>query len=137
MKAEKVMGFCLTRAPQRVSAETRVFIAAQPRVRRLSLTPPLRIQQPPARQEQIRQRCGDLQSVQVLCQTSVTHFLEAEDPLDHPKHVLDLGTDAGLATVGGFDRLINAFAPPVTLVGKVLRSGRRMVCWRSSPTASR
>src|ERR1017187_1654990 len=124
MKAEMAAGIWSTRAPEQVSAAARAVIAAQAHVRRLSPAPSLRIQQSPARQEQIRQRCGDLQSVQVLCQTSVTHFLEAEDPLDHPKHVLDLGTDAGLATVGGFDRLINAFAPSVTLVGKVLCSGR-------------
>src|ERR1019366_5792944 len=103
---------------------TCIFLAAQPRVRQLSPTPSLCIEQSPARQEQIRQRCGDFQSVQVLRQASVTYFLKAEDSLDYPKHMLDLGSDTGFATVGRLDRLINAFSPPVTLVGKVLRSGR-------------
>jgi hypothetical protein len=65
------------------------------------------MEQSPARQEQIRQRCGDFKPVQVLRQASITHLLKTEDPLDHPKHVLDLGAHAGLATVGGFDRLID------------------------------
>ena len=104
------MGFRLTREPTRVSAATRVFFAAQPRVRRLSTTLSLRIQQSPTRQEQIRQRGGDLQSVQVLRQTSVTHLLKAEDPLDYSKHVLDFGAHSGLAAVGRLDPSSTLFA---------------------------
>ena len=118
------VGFRSRSAQWRVSAETSSLCASQSRVRQLSPTPSLRIEQPPARQEQIRQRCGDFQSVQVLRQASVTHLLKAEDPLDHPKDVLDLGAHAGFATVGRLDRLVDAFAPPVTLVGKVLRPRR-------------
>src|SRR5882757_9251259 len=124
MKAKMALGFRSDRAAACVSAETLLPAASKTRVRRLSPTRSLRIQQSPARQEQIRQRCGDLQSVQVLHQASVTHLLKAEDPFDHPKHVLDLGAHAGLAPVGGLDRLINAFAPPISLVGKVLRPRR-------------
>ena len=111
-------------APARVSAETALRAASKTRVRRLSPTRWLRIQQPPARQEQVGQCVGNLQPMQVLRQASVAHFLKAEDPLDHPEHVLDLGAHAGLATVGGLDRLVDALAPSKTLIGEVLRSGR-------------
>ena len=107
--------------------------ASKTRFRRFSPTRWLRIQQPPARQEQFGQRGGYLQPVQVLRQASVAHLLEAEDPLDHPKHVLNLGADAGLATVGGLDRLIDAFAPSKTLIGEVLRSSRSVS--RDTPEA--
>src|SRR5271163_492008 len=116
MKTEMAMGFRSWSAQSRVSAETSSLLASQCRVRRLAPTRSLRIEQSSAYQEQIRERCSDLKPVQVLRQASVTHFLKAEDPLDHPEHVLDLRAHAGLATVGGPDRLINAFAPPVTLV---------------------
>jgi hypothetical protein len=65
-------------------------------IRRFSPTRSLRIEQSPPYQEQIRQRCGELQSMQVLLETSVTHLLKAEDPLNHPKHVLDLNAKLDL-----------------------------------------
>src|SRR5882672_7294360 len=101
-------------APPRVSAEISGVAASKTLILRLSPTPSLRIEQSPARQKQIRERRADLQSMQVFRQASVTHLLKAEDPLDHPKDVLDLGANAGLATVGRLDRLINAFAPPIS-----------------------
>ena len=64
------LGFRSDRAPARVSAETFLPAASKIRVRRLLQTRSLRIHQSPARQEQIRQRCGDLQSVLVLRQAS-------------------------------------------------------------------
>lgn len=121
MKAKMALGFRSDRAPARISAQTFLPATSKTRIWRPSPPHSLRIRQSPARQEQIRQRCGDLQSVQVLRQASVTNLLKAEDPFDHPKHVLDLGSHAELAAVGGLDRRINAFAPSVSLVGKVLR----------------
>ena len=115
------MGFRFNLASARVSAEIFSAAASETRVRRLSPARSLRTEQSHSYQEQILERCGHLQSVQVLRQASVTHFLKAEDLLDHPKHVLDFGTHTGLATVGCFDRLINAFTPAVALVGEVLR----------------
>src|SRR5580704_16997708 len=116
MKTEMTMGFRSWSAQSHVSAETLPLFASQPRVWRLSPTPSLPIEQSPSYQEQIRERCGGLQPVQVLRQTPVTDFLKAEDPLDDPKHVLYLGAYAGLATVGCLDRLVNAFSPAVALV---------------------
>ena len=124
LKKGKAMGFRPRSAQRHVSAETSSLCASQSPFRRLSPTPSLRIEQSPSYQEQIRERRGDLKPVQVLRQASVTHLLKAEDSLDYPKHVLDLGSDARLAPVGSLDRLVDAFAPPVTLVGKVLRPRR-------------
>src|SRR5579862_1945733 len=121
LKAAIAMGFRSWSAQGRVSGETSSLCASQARIRQLSPTRPLRIEQSSSYQKQIRERCGDLKPVQVLRQASITHLLKTEDPLDHPKDVLDLGAHAGLTTVGGPDRLINALAPPVTLVGEVLR----------------
>jgi len=118
------MGFRSRPAPPHVFAEIFSVAASKIRIRRLSPTRSLCIEQSPPYQEQIRQRCGDLQSMQVLRQASVIHLLKAKDPLDHPKHVLDFGAHTGLAAVGRLDRLINALAPAVALVGEVLRSRR-------------
>src|SRR5580658_1454603 len=105
LKADKAMGLGSRLAQRHVSAETSSLFAPQSRFRRLSPTPSLRIEQSPSYQEQIRERRGDLKPVQVLRQTSVTHLLKAEDSLDYPEHVLDLGSDARLAPVGSLDRL--------------------------------
>jgi hypothetical protein len=136
MKAEKAIGFFLTKTPRCVSAATRVVFSAKPIFSRLSPTRSLRIEQSPARQEQIRERRADLQSVQVLRQASITDLLKADDPLDHPKDVFDLGTHAGLAAVARLDRLVNAFSPPIALVGKVVRSGCAGVNMPSNGTIS-
>src|SRR3974390_1669321 len=104
MKTGISPGFRSRPALLRVSAG--IFDSAASKIRILlpSPTPSLRIEQSPARQEQIRQPRAHLQSVQVLRQASVTHLLKAEDPLDDPKHMLDLGAHPGLAPVGRLDR---------------------------------
>lgn len=124
MKAKLASGYPLKRAVARVCAETRLPTSRKTRVWRFSPTLSLYIEQSPSHQVQIGKRCGDLKSVQVFCQASVTHFLNAEDPLDDPKHVLDLGLYAGLASVGRFDRLVDTLSPPAALVGEVLRLRR-------------
>lgn len=48
---------------------------------------------------EVGQRSGHLQPVQVLRQTAIADLAEAEDVLDHPEHVLDLGAHAGLVAV--------------------------------------
>src|ERR1019366_1666281 len=88
-------------------------------LRQLSSTRILRIEQSPSDHEEIRQCGRNLEPMQVLRQTSVAHLLEAEDSLDDAKNMLDLGTHSRLGAVGRFDRLVNAFAPPIALVGEV------------------
>ena len=117
-------GFPFKRAVARVCAEMRLPTSRKARVRRFSPTLSLYIEQSPSHQKQMCKRCGHLKSVQVFCQASVTHFLKAEDSLDDPKHVLDLGPYAGLTSVGRFDRLVYTLSPPVALVGEVLRLRR-------------
>src|SRR5271156_3273550 len=103
MKAQMEIQFRPRLALAHLSAETFLFASSHIWMRHLSPALALCMQQSPSHQEQIRQRCGDLQSMQVLRQASVTHFLKAEDPLDHSKHVLDRGSHAGFAAVGRLD----------------------------------
>ena len=114
------MGFRFGSAQSRVSTEIVSSVASKPRFRWISPTCVLCIEQSPTYQEQIRERRSSLEPVQVLRQAPVTHFLKAEDPLDDPEHVLNFGAHTGLATVGRLDRLINALAPAIALVGEVL-----------------
>src|SRR5712692_2193871 len=57
-------------------------------------------QQRSSHHEQIGQRQGYPHPVAVLAQSSVAHLGEAEDALDHPNGVLDLGPDPGFGPVG-------------------------------------
>src|SRR5437879_13225193 len=61
------------------------FFASDRRTSHPSATLFLRIQQSSPHHEQIRQRGTGFESVQVLRESAVTHLLEAEDPLDHPR----------------------------------------------------
>src|SRR5450759_1177945 len=124
MKTEIAMGFRFRSAQLCLSAAIFGSTTSKSRFRWISPTRSLCIEQSPSYQEQIRQRRGSLEPVQVLRQTPVAHFLKPEDPLDDPKHVLNLGAHAGLATVARLDRLVNVFAPAVALVGEVLRPRR-------------
>src|SRR5450759_3196149 len=124
MKTEMAMGFRFRSAQSRLCEVIVSSAASKSRFRWISPTRCLCIEQSPSHQEQIRERRGRLEPVQVLRQAPVTHFLKAEDPLDDPEHVLNLGAYAGLTTVGGLDRLVNAFSPSVALVSEVLRMRR-------------
>jgi hypothetical protein len=106
MKARMEIQFRPVLALAHVSAETCLYASSHTWMRHLF--PPLALRM---QQSLIRQRCSDLRSTQVLCQASVTHFVKAEDALDHSKHLFDFGSHAGFAAVGRIDRLINAFAP--------------------------
>src|SRR5450755_4087293 len=117
MKTEMAMGFRFRPAQSRVSAAIFSSAASKSRFRWISPTRFLCIEQSPSYQEQILERRGGLEPVQVLRQAPVTHFLKAED-------VLNFGAHTGLATVGRLDRLINALAPAIALVGEVLRPRR-------------
>src|SRR5271167_534721 len=100
MKTEMAKGLRFRPALSRGLAGIFSSAASNSRFRWISPTRSLCIEQSPSHQEQIRQRRGGLEPVQVLRQTPVTHFLKAEYPLDDPKDVLNLGAHAGLATVG-------------------------------------
>ena len=104
MKVQLEIQFRPVLALAHVSAETFLYASSHIRMRHFPSTLALRTQQSPSRHEQFRQRGCDLQSMQVLRQASVAHFLKAEDPLDHSKHVLDLGSHAGFAAVGRLQR---------------------------------
>src|ERR1035438_5975082 len=124
MKTAMAMAFRFESAQSRFCGVVFSSAASKTRFRWISPTRSLGIEQPPSHKEKIRERCGRLEPVQVLRQASITHFLKAEDPLDDPEHVLNLGPDAGLATVGGLDRLVDAFSPPAAVVSEVLRIRR-------------
>src|SRR6266545_3633298 len=64
-------------------------------------TLPLSSQQVTSDQVKIGQRGGHEQAMRVLGQATVTHFGKAEDALDNPDRVLDLGTDPRLGAVLG------------------------------------
>jgi hypothetical protein len=78
MKAQMEIQFLPGLALAHVSAETLLYASSHIRMRHLSPTLVQRTQQSPSHQEQLRQRGGDLQSMQVLRQASVTHFLKAK-----------------------------------------------------------
>src|SRR5450432_260323 len=133
MKTAMATGFRFRSARSRVSAAILTVVASKTRLRRILPTRSLCIEQSPPHQEQIRERSGRLEPVQVLRQAPVTHFLKAEDPLDDPEHMFNLGAYAGLATVRGLDRLIDTLSPPVALVGEVLSMRRASADRRSLP----
>ena len=60
------------------------------RIRQLSQTRVLRMEQPASDDEEVGERRSDFEPMQILRDTAVTNLLKAEDPLDHPDGVLDL-----------------------------------------------
>src|SRR6185437_9577575 len=86
---------------------------------RLAQTPLLRCQQPSPDGEQVRQRRGHLQAMQVLRQAAVAHLLKAEYAFDHSDAVLDLRAHSGLVAVLHLHRLIDPLTPPVAPVGAI------------------
>ena len=76
--------------------------------------------------EQICQSAGGEQAVGVLHQPLASHLREAEDALDDPDGMLDLGAHAGFGSVLRPLRLIDHPLVAVTPVGEVL-CGRGML----------
>ena len=85
----------------------------------VSPTLALQGQQTAADHEEVRQRGGGLEAVQVLRQSPVADLLEAEDPLDHPDRVFDLRANTRLVANLGFDALVDPLAATVSAVGAV------------------
>jgi hypothetical protein len=74
----------------------------------------LRMRQSPAHDEKVGQRRRDLRRWRFFA-----------SPLDHPEGVLNLGADARLSSVDGFDPLIDPLAPAIAPVGEVSGPGSR------------
>lgn len=70
---------------------------------------------------QIGERCGGLEPVQVLCQTAVAGFAEAEDVLDHSEHILNLGSHPRLVAVLRLPHFVDPAVEAVPLIREILR----------------
>src|SRR5215468_9686359 len=80
----------------------------------------------PARDEQIGQRAGDEQTMEVLVQSAIAHLGKAEHPLDDADHVFDPGPHFGLGAVFPPLDLIDNTAMTVAAIGKIPRLGRML-----------
>src|SRR5271170_287043 len=109
-----------------LTAASRTFVPRH-RILRLPQAPLLRIEQPPANQVQIGERRGNLESVQILRQTSVANLAEAKDVLDHTEDMLHFGSHSRLVAVLCLLNLIDLAVKTIALVGEVLRSRRMPV----------
>src|SRR5665213_2232114 len=78
-----------------------------------------RYQQTSWHHEQVRQRTGYLQSVQVLRQPATSDLGELEQPLDDPEGVLNRGANLGLDPVLGPLNLIDPTSEAILLVDKI------------------
>lgn len=77
-------------------------VACGAAISRISQVPPtrlLRFQQSSSDDVQVGERRGHFHAVQVLRQTAVAGLAEAEDILDDPEHVLNLGAHPRLVAV--------------------------------------
>src|SRR5450432_1147718 len=97
------------------------------RIRQLSHTRALCMEQPTPHDKQVGERCGDLEPVQILRDASVTDLLEAKDPLDYPDGVLHFGANPRLVAVLRLLRLVDETVAPVAAVGEVLGVRRTVV----------
>src|SRR6266545_8295323 len=77
-------------------------------------------QQVTSRQVQIGQRGRHEQAVRILGQATITHLSKAEDALDDPDRVLDLGADARLGAVLGALLRRQVAVAATALLGEVL-----------------
>jgi len=67
----------------------------------------------PARDEQVGERTGHAQPMSVLFEPAITHFGEAEDPLDHPDGMLDPRFREGRLLARTFD-VVRFFARSIS-----------------------
>src|SRR5215831_5706621 len=84
-----------------------------------------------ARHEQIGQRAGDEQAMEVLVQPAIAHLGKAEHPLDDPDRMLDAGPHFRLGAVFRPLDLIDNTAVAVAAVGEIPRPGRVLADHRS------
>src|ERR1700688_5011101 len=120
MKSIHSIGSRLSPAATRVSAGTLVDNCLNLPIRQRLSTRALRMQQPASDDEEVGERRGGFEPMQILRDAAVTDFLEAKDPLDHPDSVLDLGANPRLVAVLRFLRLVDETVAPVAAVGEVL-----------------
>jgi hypothetical protein len=90
-------------------------------ISRFSSTRLLRPEQLSSYHVQIGKRRGDLEPVQVLRQTTVAGLAEAEDVLDHSKHVLDLGAHPRFVAVLCFLDFVDPAIEAVPFIREILR----------------
>src|ERR1700749_5221249 len=80
----------------------------------------------PARDEQIGQRAGDEQTMEVLVQSAIAHLGKAEHPLDDADHMFDPGPYFGLGAVFPPLDLIDNAAVTVAAIGEIPGLGRML-----------
>ena len=84
----------------------------------------LAAQQVTARHEQIGQRAGDKQAMEVLAQPAIAHLGKAEHSLDDPDRVFDPGPHFGLGAVFRSLDLIDNTAVAIATIGEIPSLGR-------------
>src|SRR5215831_18808860 len=77
-----------------------------------------------ARHEQIGQRAGDKQAMEVLAQPAIAHLGKAEHSLDDPDRVFDPGPHFGLGAVFRSLDLIDNTAVAIATIGEIPSLGR-------------
>ena len=86
---------------------------------------------------EIDQAAGRKQAIGIFVQPAVAHFVEAEDPFEDQKWVLDFGTDFRFCPVFRFIRLGQRTVPRPLFVGKVRGGGSVRAQDLALPTISR
>jgi hypothetical protein len=127
MKMVASTGFEVSRGKRGPSAADSAFLAPISAIFRIRSTRLLHSEQLSSQHVHISESRSDLESMQVLRQTTVVGVAEAEDVLDHSDHVLDLGTHARLVAVLGFGGLIDTVAEAIAPVGAISGTRRHRV----------
>ena len=89
----------------------------------ISRSPPTRTplcEQSSSDQIQVGQRRRQLKAMQVLCQAPIPDLADAEDVLDDPEHVFDLGADPRLVAVLRFLDLVDPAVEAIATIREVL-----------------
>jgi hypothetical protein len=98
-----------------------------------SQAPTLCMEQPPAHHEQVGERRGRFEAVEVLGQTGVASLAKSEHALDHANRVLHLGTDLRFGPIIRFVDFVDPATTAVLAVREVLRPRRSVVNQRRQP----
>src|SRR5215831_9385656 len=91
----------------------------------------------PARDEQIGQRAGDEQTMEVLVQPAIAHLGKAEHPLDDPDRVFYPGPHFGLGAVFRPLDLVDSSAVAMATIGEIASLGRVLPDHRALPAVGR